>query len=72
MSGKDALTRELGGKAPPRAIVKVVADEDLAHLADTIREARRHQAEALAAAGDHALKMIPGLLRRPVKKLLKL
>jgi hypothetical protein len=72
MSGKDALTKQLGGKAPPRPIVQTVSDEDLGHLAETILDARRRQGEALAEAAEHSLRLIPRLLRRPVKKVLKL
>ena len=72
MSGRDALTQQLGGKAPPRPITLCVSDQDLEHLAGAVRDARRRQGEALADAGEQALKIIPGLLRRPVKKILKL
>lgn len=70
--GKDALTKQLRGAAPPDGIVERVSDADLHRLAGTVRDARRRQAEALAAAGEHALRFIPALLRRPVKKVLGL
>jgi hypothetical protein len=72
MSGKDALASQLGDKTPPKGVLDTVADDDLQHLADTVRAARRRQGEALAAAGEHSLRFVPGLLRRPFKKMLNL
>jgi predicted metal-dependent phosphoesterase TrpH len=70
MSGKDALAKQLGGKQPPKGLVATVDDADLERLAQTIHDARRRQGEALAASGEQALRIIPGILRRPVKKML--
>jgi hypothetical protein len=54
--------------APPEALERL-DDAQLHDLALTIRQARRRQAEELAAAGERALGHIPRLLRGPVRRV---
>lgn len=44
-------------------------DADLQALHDLIQDARRRQREALAKAQQHALRLVPALLRKPLLKL---
>jgi hypothetical protein len=71
MSGAGDLEAQLGA-APPPGLVKALSDDDLAHLAQTVRETRREESRALAEAGESALRFIPALLRGPVKKIVGL
>ncbi|MEA2168006.1 MAG: hypothetical protein QOF76_1306 [Solirubrobacteraceae bacterium] len=57
---------------PPQGVVYTLTPEQLAHLEGVLKDARRRQASELAASADRALSVIPGLLRRPVKKALGL
>ncbi len=61
------LRRELGA-APPAALTEL-APEELRDLAVAIHAARRRQAAELAAAGDQALKVVPRVLRGPIRRL---
>jgi hypothetical protein len=66
--GLKALEGELRATVP--AGLRAVGDEQLADLADAVRDARHRQAEALKDAGDQALGHIPRLLRGPIRKAL--
>jgi hypothetical protein len=57
-------------RAPPPPGLACLRPEQLEDLANAVRDARRHQAAALAAAGEQALGHIPRLLRGPVRKFL--
>jgi hypothetical protein len=46
-----------------------LADEDLLHLAQAIAAARRRQADELEAAGAQAFRLVPRLLRGPIRRL---
>lgn len=61
------LRAQLGASLP--ASLSTLTDEQLRDLSDAIGAARRRQAQALAAAGDQALRHIPRLLRGPVKRV---
>jgi len=50
-------------------LVASLGDADLARLLALIQDARRRQREALATAQEHALRFVPGLLRKPLLKL---
>ncbi|HEX8976935.1 MAG TPA: hypothetical protein VF781_10520 [Solirubrobacteraceae bacterium] len=63
----EALRAHLGD-APPAGL-RSLPDVHLADLADAISQARRHQREALAAAGDRALSHVPRLLRGPIRRV---
>ena len=55
-----------------RAEYKLVAglgEADLARLLALVQDARRQQRDALAKAQEHALRFVPGLLRKPLLKL---
>ena len=61
------LKRRLGG--PVHELVDALSDADAQKLADLLKAARRHQADALVKAQEHALRFVPALLRRPLLKL---
>ncbi len=61
------LTRRLG--APAQPLLAKLSDADAQKLADLLKAARRHQAEALVKAQEHALRFVPALLRKPLLKL---
>jgi hypothetical protein len=63
----DAIERELAA-SPPAALGRL-SPEQRDDLAAAIRDAKRRQAAALAAAGDQALGLIPRLLRGPIRRL---
>ena len=71
MDAERAL-EELLGSPPPEGLVQALGPDDLAHLAEAVRAARRAQIAALVEAGDAALRFIPALLRRPVRKVVGL
>ncbi|MGZ6597327.1 MAG: hypothetical protein ACXVFQ_26000 [Solirubrobacteraceae bacterium] len=66
--GIQALEAQLQGPVP--GALQDLDDGHLRHLAEAIRDARRHQAAELKAAGDQALSHIPRLLRVPIRKAL--
>jgi hypothetical protein len=66
--GLTALEAELRAAAPEG--LRRLSDEQLRDLAGAVKEARRRQAVALAAAGDQALGQLPRLLRVPIRKML--
>jgi hypothetical protein len=63
----EAIERELA--APPPAGLRELTPEQRDDLAYAIRDAKRRQAAALAAAGEQALGLIPRILRRPIRLL---
>jgi hypothetical protein len=66
-SGLEGLEAELGDSLP--AGLSALSDEQLGDLAQAVKDARRRQAAALAAAGERALEHIPRLLRGPVRRV---
>jgi hypothetical protein len=54
--------------APPRGVSALPARQQ-EDLASAIADARRRQAAALAEAGENALKLIPRVLRGPVRRM---
>lgn len=66
-TGSDALRRALGARAPEG--LQSLADDERAHLAEAVSDARRRQARALAQGGERALQHIPRLLRAPIRRL---
>lgn len=52
----------------PPAGLEVLDEATLISLAAAVREAQDHQARELNEAGDRALRLVPALLRRPVRK----
>jgi hypothetical protein len=69
VDGLAELGRQLG--SPPPTALADVAPEDLRDLAAALTAARRRQAEELAAAGEQALKLIPRVLRGPMRRLMR-
>jgi hypothetical protein len=63
----DAIERELGG-SPPAGLARLTP-EQREDLAAAIRDAKRRQAAALAAASEQALGLIPRILRGPIRRL---
>jgi len=63
-----ALERELGGRAPGG--LKTLDDEELAHLAKLLHDAKQRQLAQLETAIDEALGIVPRLVRGPVRKVL--
>ena len=66
-TGSAALRRALGGPAPKG--LRALSDDELAHLAHAVDQARRRQARALATGGERALQHVPRLLRAPIRRL---
>lgn len=66
-----ALRDALGGAEPPAAIL-ALDDAVVADLAAAIGDARRAEADALAASGERSLRLLPLPLRIGVKKVLGL
>ena len=50
--------------------VAVLSDADLARLHQLLEAARQKQRDAVREAQQHALRFVPGLLRKPLLKLL--
>lgn len=65
-----ALREELGAAAASLPDLSAVPDPALHALVDAVRAAKQHQRQLLADAGDHALRMVPALLRPAVRKVL--
>jgi hypothetical protein len=63
----EALRAQLGGELPEG--LRKLNREQLVHLDAAVREARHRQAQALAAAGDRALRHVPRLLRGPIRRI---
>jgi hypothetical protein len=63
----EALRTQLGAELPDG--LRRLDGEQLAHLDAAVREARHRQAEALAAAGERALRHVPRLLRGPIRRI---
>jgi chemotaxis regulatin CheY-phosphate phosphatase CheZ len=63
------LAGQLRGDTP--AGLRELSDDELAHLASAVADARHRQAAALAEAADRALNHIPRLLRGPVKRIVR-
>jgi hypothetical protein len=62
------LEAELGDSVP--AGLETLTDEELTDVADRLRDAKLRQSQALAAAIEQALEIVPRLLRGPVRKIL--
>lgn len=54
---------------PPKGF-SALSEDELADLADALRDARHRQAAELQAAGDKAFGHIPRLLRGPIRKVM--
>ena len=67
--GLRVLEKELGGSAPSG--IRSLQDAAVEDLAGAIRDAKRRQAQELAAAGEQALENIPRLLRVPIRKMFR-
>jgi hypothetical protein len=63
----NAIERELGAGPPPG--LRELTPEQRDDLAQAIRDAKRRQTAALAAAGEQALGLIPRILRVPIRRL---
>jgi hypothetical protein len=61
------LREQLSGDVPEA--VGRLGEAELRDLAHAIRDARHREGEALAAAGERALKRVPRLLRGPIRKV---
>jgi hypothetical protein len=69
VNGSDALRAELRQRLGDLDLLDALADDDLVALHALLQDARRQQRDALAAAQQHALRFVPGLLRKPLLKL---
>jgi hypothetical protein len=67
--GLRILEKELGGSVPSG--IRSLESGAVEDLAVAIREAKRRQAQELAAAGEQALDHIPRLLRAPIRKMFR-
>ena len=65
--GLTALQDQL--RVQPPAGLAGLRDDDLHHFAEAIRAARHRQAEHLKDAGDQAFRLVPRLLRGPIKRI---
>lgn len=63
-----ALGSQLG--APPPPSLARLDDAQLSDLVEAIGEARRRQAAELAAAGEQAFRLLPRVLRGPIRRLM--
>ncbi len=68
-AGVRSLEQLLGTSLPNG--VRELSDAALRDLADGVSAARHRQAAELAAAGDQALRLVPRMLRGPVRKVLR-
>lgn len=62
------LEAELGGR-PPEGL-EGLTDAQLRIFTDALRGAKQRQSEALQAAVEQALEIVPRLVRGPVRKIL--
>ncbi|MDQ6751802.1 MAG: hypothetical protein M3Z33_13760 [Actinomycetota bacterium] len=62
------LEAELGGRVPEG--LETLTDGELADVGDRLRDTKRRQSQALDAAIEEALEIVPRLLRGPVRKIL--
>jgi hypothetical protein len=67
-NGVRALESELGGRAPDG--LEALGEAQLRAFTDLLREAKRRQSEALQAATEEALEIVPRMARGPVRKIL--
>ncbi len=58
----------MGGRLPDG--LSTLNDEELAHLAGLLHDAKQRQSEALEAAIEEALGIVPRLVRGSVRKVL--
>jgi hypothetical protein len=63
-----ALEAELGGRAPEG--LEALKDSDLRAFTALLRDAKARQSEALQAAIEEALEIVPRMVRGPVRKIL--
>ncbi len=66
-TGSSVLETELG--AAPAPGLAALSSQQQADLAAAIKDARRRHAAALAEAGEQALKLIPRVLRGPIRRM---
>lgn len=69
-SGIEALKAELGSAASQVPDLGKVPDAAVLDLALALREARATQRQLLADSADHSLRLVPGMLRPVVRKIL--
>ncbi len=62
------LETELGDSVPDG--LETLTDEQLDEVADRLRDANLRQSQALDAAIEQALEIVPRLLRGPARKIL--
>jgi hypothetical protein len=65
----DALRAELRQRLGDLDLLDELADAEIGALHALVEEARRQQRDALAEAQRHALRFVPGVLRKPLLKL---
>jgi hypothetical protein len=63
-----ALEAELGGSAPEG--LEQLTDEQLRAFSTLLQGAKQRQSEALEAAAEQALEIVPRMLRGSVRKIL--
>ena len=64
----NALEDELGGLMPEG--LRTLSDRELRSLATVLHDAKARQAQTLAIGVEDALKVVPRLMRGPVRKVL--
>jgi hypothetical protein len=67
-SARKALEEQLGAKVP-KGLAAALSDDELARLADAVRQAREVQARELDKALEDALGHIPRLARGPIRRI---
>ncbi|MDX1497368.1 MAG: hypothetical protein R3352_07425 [Salinisphaeraceae bacterium] len=65
---QSAVKNEIGGRKA--AYLEQLTEEQLSALLDAVQTAKQQEREALAKSIDGALKVVPALLRKPLKKIL--
>jgi len=63
-----ALETELGGRPPDG--LEALSDAQLRAFTGRLHDAKAHQSEALEAAVEQALEIVPRMVRGPVRKIL--
>ena len=65
----DEIRADLRKRLGDFDLLDQLADAELAQLHALVQDARRQQRDALAQAQQHALRFVPGILRKPLLKL---
>jgi hypothetical protein len=69
-SNRGEPLRTAVGADPPQELVEALDADQIAKLSAQVAEARAKQREAMARAGEEALRHVPKLLRGPLQRML--